>query len=57
MPTATRIIKKKWISNPSLDEKANGNKAMQEISACKLFWRGIHAILVLKSVLQSQPNN
>ena len=30
-------------------EKAIGNKAVQEISAGKLFWKGTHAILVSKS--------
>ena len=30
-------------------EKAIGNKAVQEISAGKLFWQGTHAILVSKS--------
>jgi len=30
-------------------EKAIGNKAVQEISACKLFWKGTHAIIVSKS--------
>ncbi len=30
-------------------KKAIGNKAVQEISAGKLFWKGTHAILVLKS--------
>ena len=41
---------KKWIGNPPLDEKAIGNKAVQEISAGKLFWKGTHAIIVSKSV-------
>ncbi len=40
---------KKWIGNPPLDEKAIGNKVVQEISAGKLFWKGTHAIIVLKS--------
>ena len=40
---------KKWIGNPPLDEKAIGNKAVQEISAGKLFWKGTHAIIVSKS--------
>ena len=31
-------------------EKAVGNKAVQEISAGKLFWKGTHAIIVSKSV-------
>ena len=30
-------------------EKAIGNKAVQEISAGKLFWKGTHAIIVSKS--------
>ena len=30
-------------------EKAIGNKAVQEISAGKLYWKGTHAILVSKS--------
>ena len=30
-------------------EKAIGNKAVQEISAGKVFWKGTHAILVSKS--------
>ena len=30
-------------------EKAIGNKAVQEISAGKLFWKGTHAVLVSKS--------
>ena len=40
---------KKWIGNPPLDEKAIGNKAVQEISAGKLFWKGTHAMIVSKS--------
>ena len=40
---------KKWIGNPPLYEKAIGNKAVQEISAGKLFWKGTHAIIVSKS--------
>ena len=40
---------KKWIGNPPLDQKAIGNKAVQEISAGKLFWKGTHAIIVSKS--------
>ena len=30
-------------------EKAIGNKAVQEISAGKLYWKGTHAVLVSKS--------
>ena len=30
-------------------QKAIGNKAVQEISAGKLFWKGTHAIIVSKS--------
>ena len=42
---------KKWIGNPHLDEKAIGNKAVQEISAGVLFWKGTYAIIVSNSGL------